>query len=121
MTLDSFYSIGDWIVHKAYGIGQIKKIEKRSICGQKVRAFRVKTKDSIFWVSLHSDDNPRIRRAVNKRKIRRELRTVKSKPEKMDKNDKTRNNRIVKVFEDNSIQKKAMLLRDLLALGNNKK
>jgi RNA polymerase-interacting CarD/CdnL/TRCF family regulator len=121
MTVDTLYSVGDWIVHNYYGVGQIKKIEKKPIHGEKVRTFRVKTKDSVYWVPVKKSDNPRIRRVVNKAKLRRAIRTIKSKPQKMNKNYKTRNARIKKVFMSGSTQKMAKLLRDLLALRHQKK
>jgi CarD family transcriptional regulator len=121
MTVEAIYSVGDWIVHNFYGVGQIKKIEERPIHGEKVRTFRVRTKDSVYWVPVKKSDNPRIRRVVNKRKLRRAIRTLKSKPQKMNKNYKTRNARIRKVFLSGSFQKMAKLLRDLLALRREKK
>jgi len=121
MTVEAIYSVGDWIVHNNYGVGQIKKIEERPIHGEKVRTFRVKTKDSIYWVPVKKSDNPRIRRVVNKTKLRRAIRTLKSKPKKMNKNYRTRNAKIKEVFLSGSLQKMAKLLRDLLALRHEKK
>ncbi|MEJ2757753.1 MAG: hypothetical protein P8046_04645 [Anaerolineales bacterium] len=82
---------------------------------------KVRTKDSVYWVPVKKSDNPRIRRVVNKAKLRRAIRTIKSKPQKMNKNYKTRNARIKKVFMSGSTQKMAKLLRDLLALRHQKK
>ena len=116
MTVEAIYSVGDWIVHNFYGVGQIKKIEERPIHGEKVRTFRVRTKDSVYWVPVKKSDNPRIRRVVNKRKLRRAIRTLKSKPQKMNKNYKTRNAWIRKVFLSGSFQKMAKLLLDQVHL-----
>lgn len=121
MTVDLGYDIGEWIVHNYYGVGQIKRIEKRKIHGEKVRTFRVQTEDSVYWVPVKKVDNPRIRRVVNKRKFRRVLRALRSKPEKMSKNYKTRQTHIKEVFEDGSSQQLAKLLRDLYELGRSKK
>ncbi|MBN2045892.1 MAG: hypothetical protein JW757_12785 [Anaerolineales bacterium] len=121
MTVDVIYDIGDWIVHNYYGVGQIKRIEKRKIHGEKVNTFRVQTKDSVYWVPVKKVDNPRIRRVVNKRKFRRALRALRSKPEEMSKNYKTRQAHIKEVFEDGSIRNLAKLLRDLYQLARTKK
>lgn len=120
MTVEAIYSVGDWIVHNNYGVGQIRKIEERPVHGEKVRTFRVRTDDSIYWVPVKKSDNPRIRRVVNKRKLGRAIRTIKSKPQKMNKNYKTRNAKIREVFSSGSIQRMAKLLRDLLALRHKK-
>lgn len=121
MTLESVYDIGDWIVHNNYGIGQIKKIEKKPIHGEKTKSFRVKTKTGVYWIPLKMEENPRIRRVVNKRKLNRALRTLQSKPGKMEKNYKARNKRIKEVFINGSIHKMAKLLRDLIGLRKTKK
>jgi RNA polymerase-interacting CarD/CdnL/TRCF family regulator len=115
------FTVGDWIVHNTYGVGQIKDIEKKPIHGEKVRTFRVRTKNGVYWVPVKRADQPYIRRVVNKRKLRRALRAVKSKPKKMAKNYKTRNATIKEVFEDGSALKMARLMRDILALRDSKK
>jgi CarD family transcriptional regulator len=120
MTVDTVFTVGDWIVHNAYGIGQIKKIEKKPIHGEKIRAFRVKIKDGFYWLPLKRADNPRVRRVVTKRKLRRAIRMINRKPKKMAKNYKTRNKRIKKDLESGSIYKMARLMRDLLALRETK-
>lgn len=55
------YSIGDWVVHHSYGIGQIKKIEKKLIGGNLVACFRVNIKNGNYWFPSNITDNPRIR------------------------------------------------------------
>ena len=121
MTIDTVYNIGDWIVHNSYGIGQIKKIEKRPIHGEKTSTYRVKTRNGVYWIPLNLEKNPRIRRVVNKRKLNRALRMLKAKPKEMADNYKTRNKRIHQVFIDGSIYKMSRLLRDLIGLRQGKK
>lgn len=121
MTVNTLYSVGDWIVHNRYGIGQIKAIQKIPIHGEEKQTFRVKTKDAEYWVPLENADNPRIRRVVTKQKLRRAMRILRGKPEKMAKNYKVRHAKIKKVFQNGSIYKMARLLRDLLNLKNDKK
>lgn len=121
MSTEISYEVGDWIVHNAYGVGQIKKIETKPIHGEKVETYRVRTKDSVYWLPVEDADTSRIRRVVNKRKLRRALKAVNSKPKEMAKNYKTRNAFIKEVFQDGSFMKMAKLLRDLLALQKVKK
>ena len=46
------YSPGDWIVHDAYGIGQIIAIEHKSIGNKEATYYRIDTDDSTLWVPL---------------------------------------------------------------------
>jgi RNA polymerase-interacting CarD/CdnL/TRCF family regulator len=121
MANEAIYSVGDWIVHNTYGVGQIKKIEKKPIHGEKVRTFRVRIKNGVYWVPVKEADTPNIRRVVNKRKLRRAIRAIHSKPKEMAKNYKTRNAKIKEIFLDGSLMKMARLLRDIIALSEQKK
>jgi RNA polymerase-interacting CarD/CdnL/TRCF family regulator len=56
------YSIGDWVVHHAYGIGQIKQIDEKRFNEELTACFQVKSKDGAnWWFPKNSADNPRIR------------------------------------------------------------
>ena len=37
------YSVGDWVVHLIYGVGQVKKLEKKPIGGNQKMCYRVRT------------------------------------------------------------------------------
>lgn len=116
------FEVGDWIVHNWYGVGEIKKVEERPIHGEETDCYRVKTKDGIYWLPVGNADNDRTRRVVNKSRFKKALRTLKAEPKKMAKNYRTRNARIKEiVFESGSLVKMAGLLRDLLALREQKK
>lgn len=121
MTTETLFDIGDWIVHNAYGVGQIRKIEKKPIHGEKVRTFRVRTKDGVYWLPIKKADNPRVRSVVTKRELRKAIRTLKSRPKTMSKKYKTRNARIKEDFEQGSLKRLAKLMRDLIHLGKQKK
>lgn len=116
------FEVGDWIVHKYYGVGEIKDTEKRPIHGEKVECYRVKTKDAAYWLPVQNADNERIRRVANKSRFKKAISELKGEPEKMAKNYRTRNARIKQImFENGSLVKMAGLFRDLMALKEGKK
>lgn len=117
---DLMYKKGDWIVHTSYGVGQIRKIEKKPIHGKVVKVFRVKTSNSIYWLPVKNADNDRIRRIAGKKKLKKALKKLGTKPEKMGKNYRSRNSHIAEVFTKDSVNKKVELLRDLLGLRKKK-
>ena len=55
------YSIGEWVVHSQYGVGQIKKTEVMPFHGEQTECFRVQVKDGAFWFPTNTSENPRIR------------------------------------------------------------
>lgn len=51
------YNLGDWIVHRNYGIGQIKGIETQSIGEQKTTYYKIEAhNDSTIWVPVASEE-----------------------------------------------------------------
>ena len=40
---ERLYEVGDWMVHLIYGVGQVKKLEKRPIGGIDRLCYRVRT------------------------------------------------------------------------------
>ena len=61
MAKSPTFSKGEWIVHHYYGVGQVKGIEKKVLDGSKVAYYRVKTRNSQYWVPVESEDNSRLR------------------------------------------------------------
>ena len=53
------FAEGDWIVHLYHGVGQVISIESKSLDGNKVKYYKVQTKDSIYWVPVGKVDEAR--------------------------------------------------------------
>ena len=70
------YGIGDWVVHKRYGVGQIRSIEKRPINGEATNCFKVKTNDSMYWFPVAKKENPRIRPIETEKIIDKVIKTL---------------------------------------------
>ncbi|MEE4194187.1 MAG: CarD family transcriptional regulator [Anaerolineae bacterium] len=117
---DFMFQKGDWIVHTAYGVGQISKVEKKPIHGEMVNVFRVKTKDSVYWLPVANAGNDRIRRIADRQNLDKALTQLNSPPKEIGSDYRTRNNHIAEVFSQGSIQSKVELLRDLMGLRQEK-
>ncbi len=116
------FEVGDWVVHNWYGVGEIKKIEERPIHGEDKQCYKVKTKDAIYWLPVKNSVNDRTRHVVNKSRFKKALSALKSTPEKMAKNYRTRNAKIREVLmESGSLIKMAALYRDIMGLREKKK
>lgn len=114
------YQQGDWIVHSAYGVGQIQKIEQKTIHGEEADVFRVKTNDSIYWLPVANADNSRIRPIADKDMFEKVLDDLTSEPQTMGKDYRVRNVRIKNIFSSGSLLEKVELLRDLLGVREEK-
>ncbi|MGB7875478.1 MAG: CarD family transcriptional regulator [Anaerolineales bacterium] len=109
----STYSKGDWIVHAHYGVGQVRGIEKKELDGEKKVFFRVKTFDSVYWLSVVRTDVEYIRPITSERQIRRALTMIRKPPEKLPENHTKRGKLVIEAVKDPSIYAKARMIRDL--------
>jgi RNA polymerase-interacting CarD/CdnL/TRCF family regulator len=110
------YGIGDWVVHIAYGVGQVKKVEIKPISGTKHLCYHVRTKDGVFWLPVDkAHDNERVRPIASLKRIQRALVTLRKAPVKMASNFQTRRKRIREVSLDGDINTDLKLVRDLNA------
>jgi RNA polymerase-interacting CarD/CdnL/TRCF family regulator len=115
MDTASSYSIGDWIVHKYYGVGQIKKTEPRQIHGESIKCFRVKTKDSTFWFPATKDENPRIRPVSSKEIIKQVIKNLRRKSSRIEADKKHWKEQIAQTKSDGDLISMSKLIRDLSA------
>lgn len=117
---ENIYKKGDWIVHSTYGVGQIQRIETKTIHGEQADVFRVKTRDSIYWLPVANADNSRIRPIADKDMLEKALELLTSKPAEMGSDYRVRNTRIKEIFSNGSLLEKVELLRDLLGIRSEK-
>jgi RNA polymerase-interacting CarD/CdnL/TRCF family regulator len=111
------YSKGDWIVHRYYGVGQIKKIEGKNISGEENEYYRIETADSTYWMPVDQmeKDNDLIRPISTSAEIEEAIAILRRQPREMDSNHAARKSRIKRVQVKNSPAAVARLIRDLRA------
>ena len=115
------YTIGDWVVHLSYGVGQIKKIEVKPIHGEQVKCFRVNTKDSAFWFPKNRPDNPRIRPVVTPDILERAIDELKKPEFDMDPDRKMWKKRIDETKASDNLIATSQIVRDLNILRTQRK
>ena len=109
----SMLSEGDWVVHRQYGIGQIKEREQRSISGRTAEYYKVKTPDSIIWLPVEKIDNSWFRPIASPTEIDEAICILSQPATNMDPNFMSRKERIQQVQSENSVPAIAKLIRDL--------
>ena len=114
MTSDQgVYSIGDWIVHIYYGVGQILSKEKMTLEGIRQMYFRIKTENSSYWLPLSKIDVNRVRPLASKYQIKKALALTRKPPRKLSNDYKVRRKEISQAINDISLYSKARMIRDL--------
>lgn len=114
-TAESVFSRGDWIVHSYYGVGEVKKIEKKRINGNKRKFYRVESGDTTYWIPVERAKESHIRALATRTSLRRALGLLKKEPEEMDSNFKERQSRIKEVLAEGKLHATIRLVRDLWA------
>ena len=116
----SIYSLGDKIVHRSYGVGEIDGIECKPIKGVEVECFKVKTQNGYYWFPTEGLDNPHIHPIASQELIEMAIKIIQSAPEDL-KNDQLQwKERINSVQSDGDILAISELVRDLAALKTTK-
>ncbi len=116
-TTEKVFSRGDWIVHSYYGVGKVKKIEKKKIDGEKKKFYRVESDMTTYWIPLEGASESHIRAAATRTSLRRALNLLTQKPAEMDAHFKARQSRIEEVLANCNLREMIKLVRDLWARG----
>lgn len=120
--ITSQYSVGDWVVHHAYGIGQIEKIVKKPIQGDLVSCFQVKTKNGAqWWFPSNNTDNPRIRPVVSQNLLQQAEKELQEPILGLDPDKAFWKDRINEVTTSGDFMATSQILRDLTVLKNQRK
>ena len=109
------YSVGDWIVHHIYGVGQVKRVEKKRVNQTKALYYKVQANDSTFWIPVKKADSDHIRPLSSTSGLKKALRLLKKAPREMDSNYKKRETRINRIRADGKLSSICQMVRDLSA------
>jgi RNA polymerase-interacting CarD/CdnL/TRCF family regulator len=117
----SEYILGDWVVHRQHGLGQIKSLEEKHI-GTKTNTYcKIRTPNVIIWLPIEKMNEEWLRPLASPGDIEAALEVLQRPPKPMSDNLNNRKNRIRKVDSNDAPVEIARLLRDLWALKKAKK
>ncbi len=112
---EKLYEVGDWIVHRRYGVGKVLKIEMKPLGGDPQECYQVKTKNSTYWFPTDQDDNPRIRPVATPSVIEDILEILQRDPKKLETDNKIWKTRISNIQSDGELVAISRFIRDLYA------
>jgi RNA polymerase-interacting CarD/CdnL/TRCF family regulator len=115
------YSLGDRIVHRNYGVGQIDVIERKPLNGVEVECFKVKTENGIYWFPTDSLDNPRIHPVASQELMQGAFEILRSTPHGLENDHLQWKERIEDIQTNGDLNAISSLVRDLSALKTKKK
>jgi len=121
MATNLVYSVGTWIVHVYYGVGQVVRLEKKHLEGKENLYYRVESRNGTFWLPVNKADSDRIRPIVSKSKMRSAIQALEEPPERLVGNHMQRKTQIKEIQSTGSIVPIARLVRDLSFQASEKK
>lgn len=115
------YSLGDKIVHRSYGVGEIADIERVPFDGVETECFRVRTENGSYWFPTAGPENPRIHPVASPALIQKAILILQSAPTGLEFDIHQWNERIEEVVRNGDFLAISGLVRDLSALKITKK
>ena len=112
------FSPDDWIVHRHYGIGQVKAVETKAIGEEETTYYKIDAhNDSTIWVPIDSEEDL-LRPAASEEQFAEVVQVLKRPSRKMNAQFQTRIARIRKVSREGNPVMLARTVRDLWARRN---
>lgn len=106
---------GDYIVHAAHGIGEVKGTDIKTLRGTRRTYYQVKTQDLIYWLPVEDSNTDHVRSVCAPSTFSKALSVIRMKPQKLNNNFRVRVNRLKEEQAKCSLAANARLLRDLNA------
>jgi RNA polymerase-interacting CarD/CdnL/TRCF family regulator len=104
---------GNWIVHIYYGVGQVKRLEKKCLDGKRTIYYRVEGKDGTFWLPVNKSDTKRVRPIASQKQLNSAIQAIKEEPRKFTEDYKQRQIFMNESKSKGSLLEIACLVRDL--------
>jgi len=109
------FAPGDWIVHRHYGIGQVKAIETKAIGEEETTYYKIDAhNDSTIWAPVTSEEEL-LRPVASEEEFAEVLQVLQRPSRKMNSHFQTRVARIREVSREGNPVKLARTVRDLWA------
>ncbi|MGW8318313.1 MAG: CarD family transcriptional regulator [Candidatus Promineifilaceae bacterium] len=111
--LNGLFDIGDWIVHRHHGVGQIAGKDVKRIGEREGVYYQVAMENSTMWVPLEALEGESFRPLVDEDEFNEALTILQRPAREMADNFTKRKSRINRIEADNSFVALARILRDL--------
>jgi len=112
------FEIGEQVVHPTHGVGHVVKLEERKF-GRKepLLYYEVTTENCTVWVPAEKHRPLSLRPLTKKSELKRYRKILKSEPEPLHENHRTRRADVSKRLKEGTFQAVCEVVRDLTAYG----
>lgn len=112
------FKVGDFVVHSAYGLGQVVTLQKKQLSEGEARLYyEVATQKNNVWVPVDSAATGTLRALTTKADLNRFKEVLRAKPQPLNVDRRVRQTEINERLKRGSFQTICEVVRDLTALG----
>jgi RNA polymerase-interacting CarD/CdnL/TRCF family regulator len=107
--------VGDTVIHWTYGIGQVQKIEERTLFDHNVQYYMIQVSDLVVWVPVDSQLENRLRIPTTKTGFELLASILSAPGEPLPENSYERMKKVLEMLKDGRAESVCRVIRDLRA------
>lgn len=115
------FHVGDKVIHRSYGVGEIIQFDKKKVAGQDVSYYVVQTKNLTVWVPVNGNGQPSLRPPTPARQFKKAFKVLSSAGEQLSTDRFERKTHLSEQLKKGTIESTCRVIRDLSLYGRTKK
>jgi len=115
------FHVGDKVVHRAYGVGEIVQFDKKNVGGQVVSYYVVQTRNLTVWVPVNGGGDQSLRLPTRPREFKKAFKVLSSAGEQLSTDRFERKTHLSEQLRKGTIESTCRVIRDLSLYGRIKK
>ena len=115
------FQVGDMVIHRTFGMGEIKRIEEKTINGIQVNCYVVSITDMTVWVPVDDHELNSLRIPTSPEEFLKTLPILSSPNEALQEDRVLRKNQLMDELSDGQLSSICKVVRDLTHYRRNSK
>jgi RNA polymerase-interacting CarD/CdnL/TRCF family regulator len=112
------FKTGDCVVHPAYGVGTVDRLEEKRFTGSETRLYyKVDLSNGTVWVPIETENVCSLRPVTTKTDLARYRKLLKKQPADLNPNHRERHVELVQRLRSGTLQVFCEIVRDLTAMS----
>jgi RNA polymerase-interacting CarD/CdnL/TRCF family regulator len=107
------FQIGDKIIHRTFGMGEITRIEEKTFNGHQVNCYVVSITDMTIWVPVDNEETNSLRIPTSPEEFLKTLPILSSPNEALQEDRVLRKNQLMEELRDGQLSSICRVVRDL--------
>jgi len=115
------FHIGDTVIHKRYGLGEVIELDEKELSGHPTRCYVVRIRDLTMWVPAEESERSSLRPPTPRGEFERLFAILRSPGEQLSNDRFERKTQLHEYMKDGQLEGICRAIRDLNSLGSMRK